>query len=137
VRGKRGVEMRVLIAYEERHHLYSDALEDFMRRSRPHISVINVPLEGIADQLERFAPHLVVSSESNIVDPSGMAAWIELSPEPAEPSKFCLDGEHSEASNLGLVSCLRSSMRRRSWSRWGGPTLRVARGAGCLYSRTA
>jgi hypothetical protein len=100
------VEMRVLIAYEERHHLYSDAVEDLLRRRRPHISVINVPLEGLADQLERFAPHLVVCSESNTVDPSGMAAWIELSPEPAKPSKFCLDGEHSEASNPRLGELL-------------------------------
>jgi hypothetical protein len=68
--------------------------------------VINVPLEGLADPLERFDPHLVVSSESNWVAPCSMAAWIELSAEPAEPSKFCLDGEHSEASNPSLGELL-------------------------------
>jgi|SRR5215204_3549822 len=101
------VEMRVLIAYEERYHVYSDAIEDLLRRCRPHISVINVPLAELKDQLERFVPHLVVSSECNTVDPGGMAAWIELSPEPAEPSKFCLGGQHSEASNPRLAELLR------------------------------
>ena len=100
------VEMRVLIAYEERHHLYSEAIEALLRWRRPHIAVINVPLEGLADQLELFVPHLVVCSESNTVDPGGMVAWIELSPEPAEPSKVCLDGEHSEVSNPGLCELL-------------------------------
>jgi hypothetical protein len=100
------VEMRVLIAYEERYHVYSDAVEDLLRRCRPHISVMNVPLEELEDQLKRFDPHLVVSSESNTVDPGGLAAWIELSPEPAEPSKFCVGGQHSKASNPSLAELL-------------------------------
>jgi hypothetical protein len=29
------VEMRVLIAYEEHHHLYNDAVEDLLRRGLP------------------------------------------------------------------------------------------------------
>src|SRR5918995_7404938 len=102
--------MRVLIAYEEQHHLYSDAVEDLLRRRRPHISVVDVPLEGLADQLERFAHHLVVCSESNRADPDGMAAWIEFSPEPAEPSKFCSTAITRKRVTLVLLSCLRSSM---------------------------
>ena len=81
------VEMRALIAYEERHHLYSNAVEDFLRRCRPHLSVMNVPLEELKEQLERFEPHLVVSSEPNTVDPGSLAAWIDLSPEPAEGAR--------------------------------------------------
>lgn len=100
------VEMRILIAYEERHHIYSDAVEQLLRRCRPHISVLNVPLNELKDQLKHFDPCLVVCSESNTVDPGGIAAWIELSPEPAAPSKFCLDGEHSEASNPRLAELL-------------------------------
>jgi hypothetical protein len=98
--------MRVLIAYEERHHIYSETIEALLRWRRPHITVINVPLEGLADHLELFVPHLVVCSESNTVDPGGVAAWMELSADPAEPSKFCLAGEHSEVSNPGLAELL-------------------------------
>jgi hypothetical protein len=101
------VEMRVLIAYEERYHLYGDAVEDFLRHQRPHISVMQVPLEDLKDQLERFVPHLVVCSKSNTVPSGGVAAWIELSPEPSEPSKFCIDGEHSGASNPELAELLK------------------------------
>ena len=67
---------------------------------------MNVPFKELGEQLERFVPHLVVCSESNTVDPGGMTARIELSPDPAEPSKFCLDGEHSEASNPRLAELL-------------------------------
>ena len=67
-------EMRILIAYEERHNLYSDAVEDPLRRCRPHISVTYVPLEELEDQLERFVPHLVMCSESNTVSPGGVVA---------------------------------------------------------------
>ena len=67
-------EMRILIAYEERHNLYSDAVEDLLRRCRPHISVTYGPLEELEDQLERFVPHLVVCSESNTVSPGGVVA---------------------------------------------------------------
>jgi hypothetical protein len=100
------VEMRVLIAYEERYHVYSDAIEDFLRRWHPHISVRNVPLEELKDKLKHFDAHLVVCSESNTLEPGGMTAWIQLSPDPAEPSKFCLDGEYSEASNPRLAELL-------------------------------
>jgi hypothetical protein len=105
-RGERDTQMRVLIAYEERLHIYGVAIEDALRRCRPDISVMNVPLEDLKDQLERFAPHLVVCSGSNTIDPGGVAAWIELSPEPTEPSKFCINGEHSEASDPELDELL-------------------------------
>ena len=83
--------MRVLITYEERHHLYSDAVEDLLRRCRPHILVMSVPLEELKAQLKRFVPHLVVCSECNTVDPGSVAAWIEFSP---ESSEVCVDGRH-------------------------------------------
>ena len=98
--------MRVLVAYEERHHIYGDAVEDLLQRCRPHISVMNVPLEELSDQLERFAPHLVVCSECNTVSPGGLAGWIELSPEPAEMSRFCVGGRHTQASNPRLAELL-------------------------------
>jgi hypothetical protein len=67
---------------------------------------MNVPLKALKGQLEGFVPHLVVSSESNTVDPDGTAAWIKISPEPAELSKFCLNGQHSEVSNPRIVELL-------------------------------
>jgi hypothetical protein len=98
--------MRVLIAFEEPHYIYSEAVKEILRRHRPHISVVNVPLEALKDHIERFVPHLVVSSESNTVDPDGVAAWVKISPEPAELSTFCLDGQHSGVRNPRLAELL-------------------------------
>jgi hypothetical protein len=67
---------------------------------------MNVPLKALRDHLEGFVPYLVVSSEANTVDPGDTAAWIEISPESAELSKFCLDGQSSEVSNPRLVELL-------------------------------
>lgn len=100
------VEMRILIAFEEPHYIYSEAVKEILRKHRPHIPVMNVPLKALKDHLDRFVPHLVVSSESNTVDPGGTAAWIEISPEPAELSTFWLDGQHSELSNPRLTELL-------------------------------
>jgi hypothetical protein len=47
-----------------------------------------------------------VCSESNTANPGGIAAWIELSPEPDDLSRFCVDGQHSEASNPRLAELL-------------------------------
>jgi hypothetical protein len=98
--------MRVLIAFEEPHYIYSEAVKEILRRHRPHIAVMNVPLKALRDHLKGFVPHLVVSSESNTVDPGGTAAWIKISPEPAELSTFCLDGQSSEVSNPRLAELL-------------------------------
>ena len=100
------LEMRVLIAFEEPHYIYSEAVKEILRRHRPHISVMNVTLKELKDHLECFVPHLVVSSEYNTVDPDGTAAWIKISPEPTELSKFCVDGQHSEVSNPRLFELL-------------------------------
>lgn len=35
-----------------------------------------------------------------------MTAWIKLSPEPTEPSRFSIDGQHSEATNPNLAELL-------------------------------
>ena len=35
-----------------------------------------------------------------------MTAWIKLSPEPTEPSRFSIDGQHSEVANPNLAELL-------------------------------
>ena len=49
-------------------------------------------LPEIGEQVESFDAHLLVSSDSNTVDPGGRTAWYRLSPEPDEPSEACLGG---------------------------------------------
>ena len=49
-------------------------------------------LAEIGEQVESFDAHLVVSSDSNTVDPGGRTAWYRLSPESDEPSEARLGG---------------------------------------------
>jgi hypothetical protein len=96
------MRMRILIAYEESHYLYSDAMESAIRILRPQVEVRVARLRELEAEVGRFEPHLVVSSRPNTVDPGGMAAWYELSHEPDEPSKLCLNGQRWEVENPGL-----------------------------------
>jgi len=98
--------MRILISYEDRYHVYSDAMENALHRLRPEAEVEACRLSVIGEQVESFDPHLVVSSGPNTVDPGGRAAWYELSPEPSEPSETCFQGRRSRRANPRLEELL-------------------------------
>jgi hypothetical protein len=91
--------MRILISYEDRYHVYSDAMEIALHGFRPEAEVAACRLGVIGEQIESFDPHLVISSRPNTVDPGGRTAWYEFSPEPSEPSETCLQGERSQRPN--------------------------------------
>ena len=94
---------RVLVAYEDSHLAYRDALVRVIRALRPQVAVTVVELRSLEVEVERLEPHLVVSSRSNTADAGGMAvAWYRLSQEPAEPSEVCLGGRRSRSENPGL-----------------------------------
>jgi hypothetical protein len=98
--------MRILISYEDSHHVYSATLENALRILRPGAEVAACRLGAIGERVESFDPHLVVSSRPNTVDPGGRTAWYELSPEPDEPSESCLQGVRSRRTNPGLDELL-------------------------------
>jgi hypothetical protein len=56
------------------------------------VDVASCWLAEIGEQVESFDAHLVVSSDSNTVDPGGRTAWYRLSPESDEPSEARLGG---------------------------------------------
>jgi hypothetical protein len=91
--------MRILISYEDRYLLYSEALQRALNGLRPDAEVAVCRLAEIGEQVVSFNPHLVVSSRPNTVDPGGRVAWYELSPEPDKPSEACLNGRRSRRSN--------------------------------------
>jgi hypothetical protein len=98
--------MRILISYEQSYHVYSDALERAIRGLHQEAEVAACTLAEIAEQLESFDPHLMVSSGPNTVDPGGRAAWYRLSPEPDEPSEACLGGRRWRRLNPPLEDLL-------------------------------
>ena len=98
--------MRILISYEDSYHVHSDTLERVLRGLRPDAEVTACRLSVIAEQVESFNPHLVVSSRQNTVDPGGRAAWYRLSPEPDKPSAACLGGRRWQRLNPTLEDLL-------------------------------
>ncbi len=94
--------MRILVAFEDEYRAFRDAIALVLRTLRPGDEVEAAGLWVIGERLARFDPHLVIASVPNAFDPGGRAAWVELSPDPDRPSKVCVGGRHSEASNPSM-----------------------------------
>jgi hypothetical protein len=99
--------MRVLIVYEDSHRAYGEAMVGAVRASRPGLEEVALAhLRDLEAALERFDPHLVVSSRPNPSDVGARAAWVLLSDDPDEPSEVCIDGRHRRLENPGLEQIL-------------------------------
>ena len=98
--------MRALIVYEDSHRAYGEAMVGAVRASRQGLEVALAHLRDLEAELERFDPHLVVSSRPNTLDVGGRAAWVLLSDDPDEPSEVCIDGRHRRLENPGLEEML-------------------------------
>src|SRR5918998_6000974 len=99
--------MRALIVYEDSHRAYGEAMAGAVRASRPSLEEVALShLRDLEAEVERFDPHLVVSSRPNTLDPGARAAWVLLSDDPDEPSEVCIDGRHRGLQNPGLGEVL-------------------------------
>jgi hypothetical protein len=99
--------MRVLIVYEDSHRAYGEAMVGAVRASRPGLEEVALAhLRELEVEVERFDPHLVVSSRPNTFEVGGRAAWVLLSDDPEEPSEVCIDGRHRRLENPGLEQIL-------------------------------
>ena len=98
--------MRVLIAYEDTHRVYADAMRHAIRSLRPGVEVTTCGAAELGAGVGSFDPDLVVSSRPNTVEPGGRTAWYRLSPEPGEPSEVCVGGRRREVVNPDLERLL-------------------------------
>src|SRR5215216_1189259 len=100
--------MKVLVAFEEEYRAYMTAIADAIRMFRSNVEVALADSRELEAEVDRFDPQLVICSSpipSNPVAPK-IIAWIELSPEPDQPSRFRV-GEHSwESTNPTLGEIL-------------------------------
>ena len=102
--GARGV--RVLIAYEDSHRAYAEAMRHALRALRPDAEVVACGIDELGAGVEGFDPDLVVSSLPNTVEPGRRTAWYALSTEPNEPSEVCVGGRRGEVVNPGMEGLL-------------------------------
>jgi hypothetical protein len=98
--------VRVLIAYEDSHRVYADAMRYAIRALRPDAEVATCGIAELGAGVEGFDPDLVVASRPNTVDPGRRTAWYLLSPEPDEPSEVCVGGWRREVVNPGMEGLL-------------------------------
>jgi hypothetical protein len=100
--------MKVLVAFEKEYRAYMAAIAAAIRMFRSNIEVALTNTDQLEAEVERFDPQLVICSSpipSNPVAPQLMA-WIELSPDPDQQSRFQV-GEHSwESTNPSLSEIL-------------------------------
>jgi hypothetical protein len=97
------IEIRVLLAFEERHGTYMDAIRTAIRQCRPHAEVMVTVLEALEGEIERLEPHLLVCEPPIPENPTDMLlAFIELSIEPSQLSRFRVGQRRWESLNPGI-----------------------------------
>ena len=57
---RRAAAVRVLVAIENRHRVYREAIGEFLRSTRPGFEVRVVNPRGLHGQMRRFGPQIVV-----------------------------------------------------------------------------
>jgi hypothetical protein len=90
--------MRVLVAFVDVRALYRHVYSRALRDLRPTLDVRAVSLGGLAHELGRFDPHVVVCSRPNDEHPSARGAWVHIPTEDATRdggrlAEICLEGE--------------------------------------------
>ncbi len=105
----RGInETRILVAFEEYYRSYADALATALRAARQHLNVATVELEAPQTEVTHLDPHLVIcSSLDPFLEQEGkLLAWVELSVDPHQSSRFCVSGRRWESLNPSLEELL-------------------------------
>jgi hypothetical protein len=99
--------MRVLLSFEEKYRVYGQAMAAAIRQFRPDVEVAVCDGEDLEEEAERFDPQLLIYSppvSKDLVD--DRLAYIELSPEPDQTSRFRVGNRHWETTNPTLGEIL-------------------------------
>ena len=90
--------MCVLIANEPR--TYREALVAALRAFRPQVEVSTVEPHGLAAEIGRLRPHLVVCSRLSTVMPAGPLSWVVLYPHEENRAEVFTAGEHATIAGI-------------------------------------
>jgi hypothetical protein len=99
-------DIRVLISFEDGFHAYRDTIAAAIRIVRPHAEVVTVEPEDMSETVKRFRPDVVIGSPLTKADVEGVPAWVDLSLDPAKPSRVNVNGCYSETVNPTLDKLL-------------------------------
>ena len=99
VRQTAAVRVRVLIAIEDRHRVYREAIGEFLHMARPGLVVRVVGPRGLNSQLRRFGPRIVVHGGPPVPIPDLVPCWVELSLDPSVATVFRMGKVRREVLN--------------------------------------
>ena len=80
--------VRVLIAIEDRHRVYREAIGEFLRTARPRLDVRLASSRALNGELRRFGPQIVVHGGPPVPIPDLLPCWVELSLDPSVATVF-------------------------------------------------
>ncbi len=91
--------VRVLIAIEDRHRVYREAIGEFLHMARPGLDVRVACPRGLNSQLRRFGPQIVVHDGPPVPIPDLVPCWVELSLDPSVATVFRMGRVRREVLN--------------------------------------
>jgi len=103
---RRAATVRVLIAIEDSHRVYREAIGEFLRASRPRLQVRGANPQGLHAELRRFGPQVVVYAGPPAPIPDLLPCWVELSLDPARPTVLWTGRVRREVASLSAEGLL-------------------------------
>lgn len=103
---RRAAAVRVLVAIENRHRVYREAIGEFLRSTRPGFEVRVVSPRGLYGQMRRFGPQIVVYAGSPTPIPDLLPCWVELSLDPTLPTVLWTGRVRREVGNPSMTGLL-------------------------------
>ena len=95
--------MRVLVAFDDEHRAYREAIAAGIGLLRPHVEVSTCSPADLGAELGRFDPQVVVCGSPA---PADAAAWVGLPVEQGRPARIRVGGSRRESVNLDLEGLL-------------------------------
>jgi hypothetical protein len=95
--------MRILLAFQHKHTTHMDSVQSSIRKYHPQAEMLAIDSQALEEEVDRFKPHLLVC-EPPVSDNLGnkVPAFIELSIEPSQLSRFCVGRRRWESLNPGI-----------------------------------
>jgi hypothetical protein len=99
--------MRLLVSFEEKYHVYRDAIARTILILRPHVEVSLVESRELRREVARVRPHLVISgSRPSAASARGVPAWVRVPTGGQRSAQLWRGEERSEVGEAGLESLL-------------------------------
>ena len=82
-----GDPLRVLVAIEERHRVYGEAISLTLQERRPDLDVFLATPESFCEEIDRLDPGVVVYGGPALPEREDLLAWVTLSLDPRRPTQ--------------------------------------------------